>query len=186
MELKTKRILLRQWKESDLIPFAKMNADPEVMKYYPRTLLAKESDELANKFKKLIEQKGWGFWAAERLDDRSFIGFVGLNKPSYELPVNPCIEIGWRLAKEQWGFGYATEAAEAALEFAFQILGLEQVYSFTSIINTKSAAVMERLNMERSKSTFNHVFMKDDMRLKEHYLYKLKKEDWKRQHSLNL
>lgn len=180
MELKTKRLLLRQWELDDFEEFAKINADPDVMEYYPQTLSAKDSDALANKFMALIEKRGWGFWAVERLDDNVFIGFVGLNEPNYELPVSPCVEIGWRLAKEQWGFGYATEAAKEVLKFAFQTLKLEQVYSFTSVINKKSEAVMKRLNMDKSSVTFNHVLMADNKHLQEHYLYKINKQDWHR------
>ena len=98
-----------------------MNADPDVMRYFPSLLSRKESGALTKKLDNLIAQKGWGFWVAQRKSDNAFIGLVGLNQAD-DLPVANCMEVGWRLAKAYWGKGYATEAATAALYFAFSIL----------------------------------------------------------------
>lgn len=173
MAIKTERLLLRQWKESDFEPFAAINADPEVMAFYPSILSTEQSHEMAKLFQGLIEQKGWGFWAVERLSDQAFIGFVGLHEPRYDLPVTPCVEIGWRLSKDAWGKGYATEAAKAALDFAFNELNLKQVYSFTTVSNMRSRSVMEKIGMNNTQENFEHPIIPEGHSLREHVLYKI-------------
>jgi len=178
IEKETSRLKLRQWLNSDSPIFATMNADPAVMEYYPNTLTEIESNAQADRFRNLIKKQGWGFWAVEELDNKKFIGFVGLHIPSYELPVTPCVEIGWRLVKECWGKGYATEAANASLSIAFEQLNLTEVYSFTSVTNIKSQAVMERLNMVNMQKNFEHPMLPVDHPLREHILYRIDAERW--------
>lgn len=177
-ELRTNRLLLRQWKRDDFSSFAEINADPEVMKFYPSTLTENESNSMAEKIMSLITENSWGFWAAELIKEKKFIGFVGLNQPAYKLPVNPCVEIGWRLAKEYWGSGYATEGAIAALRFAYESLNLDEVYSFASVNNKKSVNVMKRLGMKNTYSNFVHPIIPENNPLREHVLYKLSKKQW--------
>lgn len=179
IEVETKRLKLRQWRKEDWPLFAKMNADPVVMKYFPRTLDEWESNRMADRFHRLIAERGWGFWAVEEKNSGLFIGFVGLHEPAPELPFTPCVEIGWRLARQYWGRGYATEAAEASLEIAFEQLNLPEVLAFTSVLNTRSRAVMKRLNMINSHQNFKHPGVPDGNPLREHVLYKLTKERWK-------
>ena len=179
VEIDTPRLKLRQWQQEDWPVFAKMNANPEVMKYYPRVLSTAESNAMAQKLAKLISQRGWGFWAVEKRDEKKFIGFVGLNIPSYELPVTPCVEIGWRLGKEYWGCGYATEAAKASLALAFETLNLSEIYSFTSVANKKSQAVMQRLSMINTKQNFEHPIIPEKHPLREHVLFKIDKTTWR-------
>ena len=100
IRLKTERLLLRQWKQQDYPLFAKLNADPVVMEYYPSILSEDQSNAMADKIQSLLSEQSWGFWAVELIDSKQFIGFVGLHKPTYDLPVRSCVEIGWRLAKE--------------------------------------------------------------------------------------
>ncbi len=178
IELKTKRLLLRQWRDKDFIDFARLNSDPEVMEFLPKILSVKESNSLAEKIITLISEYGWGFWAVECTNNNSFIGFVGLHEPKYELPVKPCVEIGWRLAREYWGKGYATEAGNASLEFAFKTLNLNEIYSFTSVKNKKSEAVMKRLQLINTQSNFDHPSIPVDSQCSEHVLYKINKEKW--------
>lgn len=178
VELRTERLILRQWKQDDYAPFAKMSADPVVMEYYPSTLSAEESNAMADKIASLISERSWGFWAVELIEEKQFIGFVGLHKPTYELPVTHCVEIGWRLTKEYWGHGYATEAAQASLQFAFEVLGLNEVYSFASVSNIKSCSVMKRLNMQDTGNNFEHPMIPDNHPLREHVLYKITKKQW--------
>jgi len=179
VELNTNRLKLRQWQDSDKIAFADLNADPDVMQYYPSILSLEESNELAEKIIDKMNTHGWGFWAVEKKEDKQFIGFVGLNEPTYELPVNPCVEIGWRLAKKHWGHGYATEAAKTCLKFAFETLNLENVFSFTSVSNLPSRRVMERLHMVNTKQNFEHPIIPENHILREHVLYKIDKKAWK-------
>lgn len=183
IEIETPRLRLRQWQVKDKPLFAKINLDPDVMAYYPRTLDSGESNILADMFKTLIAEKGWGFWAVERKEDASFIGFVGLHEPAYDLPVTPCVEIGWRLSTKAWGKGYATEAAQAVMHVAFVEIKLSEVFSFASVTNKKSIAVMERIGMSNTQCNFEHPIIPEQHPLREHVLYKINKKQWQEQNS---
>ena len=178
IELQTERLIMRQWRKEDWSEFAKLNADPVVMEYYPSILSTEESNVMAQKIESLLSKRGWGFWAVESISEKTFMGFVGLHEPTYDLPVTPCVEVGWRLAKEYWGKGYATEAAKASLDFAFKKLNLSEVYSFASVSNRKSWAVMERLKMVNTKENFEHPDIPKNNLLREHVLYKITKQEW--------
>ena len=177
--IETQRLLMRQWNESDLKPFAEMNSDKEVMEYFPGVLTEKESNELATRIIHLINKRGWGLWAIELKKQNIFIGFVGLHKPEIELPFAPCTEIGWRLSKHHWGHGDATEAAKASLKFGFQTLRLDEIVSFTSIVNKRSQSVMKKLNMVNTGSNFQHPSIPSGSHLKEHVLFKINKKQWR-------
>jgi RimJ/RimL family protein N-acetyltransferase len=179
IELTTPRLILRQWQTQDRSIFARMNADPDVMRYYPALLSTQESNALADRIENLIAIQGWGFWALEELTGGRFIGFTGLHHPDESLPCAPCVEIGWRLAKDYWGYGYATEAATVALSVAFEQLDCEEVYSFTALPNLKSQAVMQRLGMQDTGRNFKHPEVPEGHPLREHVLYCLSKEAWK-------
>ncbi len=183
--LETNRLILRQWQQNDLVEFSKINADPIVMEYYPNTLNEEQSNNMVNYLKSLITERSWGLWAVEIKNNRQFIGFVGLHEPTHDLPVTPCVEIGWRLAREYWRQGYATEAAEQCLRFAFEQLKLQQVYSFTSVVNKKSATVMARLQMKNMESNFQHPILPENHLLREHVLYKITAEQWCSAYSSN-
>lgn len=177
-ELETSRLRLRQWQESDFPQFAQLNADPDVMRYFPATLSENESNAMANKIQDLIQTHGWGFWAVEVKNQHQFIGFVGLNAPQDDLPFTPCTEIGWRLAKNYWGMGYAQEAAKAALGFGFDNLGLDKIYAFTSVQNYHSENLMKRLGMQNTQQNFYHPRVPSGHRLQEHLLYEISKTNW--------
>lgn len=178
VSLESNRILLRPWKPSDLQPFAKMNADADVMRYYPSTLNHEESDEFAQRIQERFNEKGWGFWALEHKDSGKFMGFTGLNIPGYDLPCNPCIEVGWRLARSFWGEGFATEAAKASLDFAFANLKTDRIVSFASVVNERSWQVMERLGMRNTHQNFDHPIIPAGHELSEHVLYEIDKDTW--------
>ncbi|MBL8403626.1 MAG: GNAT family N-acetyltransferase [Dechloromonas sp.] len=177
IQLETSRLRLRPWRDEDFAPFAALNADPQVMAHFPATLDRVESDVLAARCQSLIEAQGWGFWATEIKASGDFIGFVGLHRPIAELPFSPCVEIGWRLARPFWGQGYASEAARAALSFAFNDLALAEVVAFTSLENRRSQAVMERLGMCRAEN-FEHPALPPGHPLREHCLYRLAVSAW--------
>jgi RimJ/RimL family protein N-acetyltransferase len=165
-ELRTERLVLRQWREDDREPFAALNADPVVMEHFPSTMTREASDAFVDFNIATIAERGWGLWAVDA--DGEFIGFVGLNEPRFR----PGVEIGWRLARTAWGHGYATEAARAVLAFAFDELGLGEVISFTSTTNVRSQRVMERIGMTRDPADdFDHPNVTDE-RLRRHVLYR--------------
>lgn len=173
--LETKRLVLRQWENEDYPHFARTCADPEVMKYFPQTLNQSESDQLADRIRSDIAKNGWGFWAVELKATGQFIGFVGLNLQDGEsgIPRAPLLEIGWRIGRQHWHKGYATEAAEQALRYAFYVLGVDEVYSFTANINTPSQMVMKRLGMLNTRLDFNHPKVEEGHPLQIHCLYRI-------------
>jgi RimJ/RimL family protein N-acetyltransferase len=174
-ELTTPRLRMRQWREPDREPFAALNADPEVMRYFPAPLTRAQSDALAAREQAHIGERGWGLWAVEVIDGAPFIGFVGLAEPNFSAHFTPTVEVGWRLAQAHWGLGYATEAANAALDFAFGRLGLAEVVSFTAKVNTRSIRVMERLGMSHDASDdFDHPSVAEGP-LRPHVLYRLQR-----------
>jgi RimJ/RimL family protein N-acetyltransferase len=181
IEFETDRLRLRQWIEADREPLFSLNSDPRVMEFFPQILDRAASDAMFARLQSKIVERGWGFWAVESKPDRQFIGLVGISIPSYDLPFSPCVEVGWRLASEYWGKGYATEAAQGALEIGFNRLNLPEIVSFTAIPNHRSRAVMERLGMSRETETFAHPSIPIGQPLCEHYLYRLSQEKWRSQ-----
>lgn len=147
-ELRTDRLLLRGWRESDLAPWAAMNADPEVREYFPGVLTTEQSEASAAGFQADLDRRGWGWWAVEVRATGEFIGFTGLDPVEDDMPFTG-VEAGWRLARTAWGHGYATEAARAAVDFGFRRLGLAEVLAVTTATNLRSQAVMRRIGMTR-------------------------------------
>ncbi|HWR84734.1 MAG TPA: GNAT family N-acetyltransferase [Rhodoglobus sp.] len=172
--IRTERLLLRQWRESDREPWAALNADPEVREHFPNLLTRQESDEALDRMAAGIDARGWGLWAVEH--DGALLGFTGLNPVGYETPFTPATEIGWRFARHAWGSGFATEAARAALAYGFDEVGLEEIVSFTATTNTRSMAVMERIGMVRDAAEdFDHPNVEHGHRLERHVLYRLRR-----------
>jgi RimJ/RimL family protein N-acetyltransferase len=174
-ELRTDRLLLRHWRDADRAPFAALNADPEVMRHFPAPMSREECDALAEAVAAGIERDGWGWWALEVRDTGAFIGFTGLSRVTFEAHFTPAVEIGWRLAREAWGQGYATEAARASVRFGFEELGLAEIVSFTAPANARSRAVMERLGMTHDLAgDFDHPRMPEGSPGRRHVLYRLR------------
>jgi RimJ/RimL family protein N-acetyltransferase len=173
-EIRTARLLMRPWRENDNDPFAAMNADPRVMEYFPALLSPAESAASADRIRRHWTDHGYGLWVIEIPGEFSFIGFVGLSRPNFEAHFTPCVEVGWRLAAEHWGRGYATEAARAALRVGFGELSLDEIVSFTTAANRRSVRVMERLGMRRSpEDDFDHPKLVEGHPLRRHILYRL-------------
>lgn len=179
-EVSTERLQLRQWRETDYPAFAQINADPEVMAFFPCTLSTQQSNALAARCTAQIDERGWGLWAVALKQGNKFIGFTGLNLCGNDLPFSPCTEIAWRLDRAFWGKGYATEAAEAVLEFAFTALKLQEVVSFTAAINWRSIAVMNRLNMHNTGQNFHHPAIPVNHPLAPHVLYRITAAQWRK------
>lgn len=180
--LTTPRLMLRPWRASDRPPFAALNADPRVVQFLPRALTPAESDALADRIEAHFVEHGFGLWAVEVPGVAEFVGFVGLSIPAFEAHFTPCVEIGWRLAAEHWGRGYATEGARAALAHGFTELELADIVSFTVPANVRSRSVMERLGMTyRASEEFEHPRLPEGDPLRRHVLYRLAREDWDRE-----
>jgi RimJ/RimL family protein N-acetyltransferase len=171
----TERLLLRDWRDADLEPFVAMNADPVVMEFFPETYTEERTRRFVAVIRERWTQLGYSLWAVERKDTGRFIGYVGLWPATFPAHFTPAVEVGWRLAADQWGHGYATEGARAALDYGFNTVGLEEIVSFTSAINARSWRVMERLGMRRDVSgDFEHPNVPAGHPVRPHILYRIK------------
>ncbi len=182
----SERLIFRLWKDSDKSAFAKMNSDLKVMEFFPKTLTENESNSLYQSINEKIIENDYGLWAVETKQEKEFIGFIGFNTPSFESDFTPCIEIGWRLKKEAWGRGYATEGARICLAYGFIILNFREVFSFTSSLNKPSEKIMKKTGMQKVRE-FMHPNLEDPSPLKKHLLYKITKNEYESSkcHKLN-
>jgi RimJ/RimL family protein N-acetyltransferase len=169
-ELTTTRLRLREWRDADRPAWHALNADHEVREFFERTLTRAESDAVLDRFQADLTTRGWGWWALELIATGELIGMAGLDPTEDDIPVTG-IEMGWRLARAQWGHGYATEAARAVLGFAFDTLGLSEVLAIAAIGNTRSHAVMTRLGMTRLQTFTN---LSEPPELAESVIYRIK------------
>lgn len=175
-EFRTARLVLRRWRPDDLPLFAELNADPRVMEFFPALLSREESYAMVARVEAHLQEYGFSRWAVEIPGIAPFAGFIGLWVPRFEAHFTPCVEIGWRFAAAYWNRGYATEGARAALEFAFAVLRLDEIVSFTVPANLRSRRVMEKLGMTRSTSDdFDHPFIDEGHPLRRHVLYRIRK-----------
>ena len=173
----SQRLGLRKFKLDDLEAMAAINADSAVMQHFPSTYTTDQTHKFMNGVNDKIDERGYSMWAAELKETGELIGFVGISKVSFEANFTPAVEVGWRLAKKFWGKGYATEAAQACLKFAFEKAGLPVVVAFTATENERSENVMQRIGMTKT-GEFDHPKIEDGHRLKKHVLYKISKSDW--------
>jgi len=179
LELESARLLLRQWRDEDLPEFAAMCADPQVMRYFPAHLSRLESASLIGRVRGHFAEHGFGLWALERKDTGQFIGFTGLGVVGFDAPFTPAVEIGWRLASEHWGLGYASEAAWTALRCGFDRLALKEVVAFTTQNNLPSEKVMQAIGMHHDPADdFEHPRLAADHPLRHHLLYRISREQW--------
>jgi len=180
IDIITERLHLRQWKDADREPYAALNMDPAVMRFFPGLVPRERSDDDIARWSAQLDDRGWSNWAVEARESGKFIGFIGLTVPRRALPFMPCVELGYRLAREHWGKGYATEGARAALGIGFDRLQLQEIVSFTAIINLPSRAVMERVGMTNADADFDYPNPALPNELKRHCLYRLDRERWLR------
>jgi RimJ/RimL family protein N-acetyltransferase len=177
--LHTERLILRRWKDQDGDDFAALNSDPVVMEHFPGVLTREESDQLIRHMELHFEEFGFGLWAVEIRWAEKLIGFAGLAVPTFNTHFTPAVEVGWRLTRDEWGNGYATEAARAAIGFGFEHARIEEILSWTVPANERSQRVMARLGMKRTPELdFDHPRFLEDERLRRHIVYRLTREDW--------
>jgi RimJ/RimL family protein N-acetyltransferase len=170
--IRTDRLLLRRWQDSDRAPFAALNGDPETMRFFPSTLDRAASDAFVDRIESLLEQQGYGLWALEETESGDFIGYAGLNPMPPDVPGAGGMEVGWRLAKHAWHRGFATEAGRAALRVAFDGVGLHEIWSMTAVLNEPSVAVMRRLGLTEV-ARFDHPKIPASHPLQPHVTYHL-------------
>ncbi|KQR23931.1 hypothetical protein ASF79_01415 [Agreia sp. Leaf335] len=181
-QLETPRLILRRWRSSDREPYAAMNADPEVMRYFPAVLSKERSDLSAERIDAGFDLHGHGRWAMERGDTGEFIGFTGVGPMPEGVPGSDGMEIGWRVARAHWRQGFALEAATAALDAAFApdaAPTLHEVNSITAVINEPSRGVMRRLGM-RHIDDFAHPVVPEGSPIRAHVRYVLTRDEWMR------
>ncbi len=179
VEPTTERLVMRAWRASDRDAFAALNADPEVMRYFPGPQTRAESDGFADRIEARMAELGYGLWALEPVETGSFVGFTGLNPMPPGVPGSGGIEVGWRLARSAWGYGYATEAGRAALAVAFDLAAYDEVWSLTATINAASRAVMERLGLRQVATTL-HPALDPDSPIAEHVFYRITRAEYSR------
>ncbi len=170
---KSERLGFRNWIASDKEPYAIMNADKEVMEFFPNIKTKEESFDQIIRFQKHYKDNGFTFFAVDILETKEFIGFIGIINTSFEAYFTPCVEIGWRLQKKYWGFGYATEGAKRCIKYGFNELNFKEIVSITPLKNTKSEKVMQKIGMQKH-GTFEHPQIEDGHWLKTELLYKIK------------
>ncbi|NIG56016.1 GNAT family N-acetyltransferase [Chitinophaga sp. Cy-1792] len=166
------RLGFRQWLPEDTLPFAAINADPVAMEFFPMLMTEEETRNMIARMQQHFDQYGYGLYAVDLLETGQFIGFVGFNHPQFEAWFTPCVEIGWRLAPAVWNNGYATEAAIRCFEYAFEELGLKDVYAFTTISNKKSERIMQKAGMQHA-GFFDHPKLAADHPFAPHTLYRI-------------
>jgi len=172
VRLETPRLILRRWRDEDRAPFAVLNADPVVMEHFVNPLTRQDSDDFVDRIEAHFDERGFGLWAVEVKASGDFAGFVGLWPPNWDPSLT---EIGWRLAKEHWGHGYATEGATITTVDGFARLGLDEIVSFTSVDNIRSQRVMQKIGMTRDPADdFDHPNVPEGHRLRRHVLYRLR------------
>ena len=177
IEIVTNRLFLRRWTDLDREPFAQMNADPKVLAFFPSTWSRDESDRAVDRIEAHFNEHGFGVWAVEVPGETAFAGYIGLLKPNFHAHFTPCVEIGWRLARNFHGRGLATEGAAAVVRHAFGPLGLEEIVSFTVPANLPSRRVMEKIGMSRDESgDFDHPAIPEGHLLRRHVLYRLRRQ----------
>jgi 3-dehydroquinate dehydratase/shikimate dehydrogenase len=180
--IQTERLILRPWKDEDLEPLAKLNVDPRVTAYFPGLKTREESDASVKFMSNHFERCGWGFWAVSLIQTSEFIGFIGLREIYFKTDFTPAVEIGWRLAFNYWGKGYATEGALASLRYGFEKLKLEKIVSYTAAQHMKSRAVMERIGMHHHpKDDFDHPRLPENYPFRRQVLYQLTANQWQEQ-----
>ncbi len=172
--LTTDRLRLRHWKDSDIEPFAAMNMDKDVMRFFPKTLSYSETLDFIDRIKLHFEKHNFGLFVVEEKSTEEFIGFTGFSIPTFDSYFTPCVEIGWRFRKELWKRGLATEAATACLNYGFDILNFDKIVSFTSVLNVDSEKVMKRIGMHL-QGYFDHPKIEKQNPLCKHLLYEIKR-----------
>lgn len=170
---KSERLGFRNWFSADIEQLSEINADPTVMEFFPGLPTKAQTIEFIERMQKQFVEKGFCYFAVDKLEDGEFIGFIGVSEQTFESDFTPCMDIGWRLSAKEWNKGFATEGAKKCLDYAFNQLKLEKVISICPKINLPSENVMKKIGMKKVKE-FDHPKLLNDDRLRECVLYEIK------------
>lgn len=165
----TSRLGFRTWQESDVEPFAAINADPEVMRFFQKTYSMKDTQDMMERMKNTFEERGFCYFAVDFLETGELIGTIGLGWKTFEADFTPCVDIGWRIGKKWWNQGITSEGAKACLEYA-KALKIPKVYSYASVSNVASIQVMKKIEMRYCKD-FDHTELSNYPHLQRCALY---------------
>ena len=177
--ISTPRLILRAWTDQDLDAFAEIQADPIVMQHFTMTMSRDETSQMLKRICEHFDKHGFGWWAAALKDTGRFIGYIGLSIPQYEMKFTPCVEVAWKLASDTWNQGLATEGASAALDYAFEVLKLKEVVSYTTLENHSSRRVMQKIGMIADPEyDFDHPKIPAGHRLCRHVFYRISQKAW--------
>ena len=168
----SERLGFRNWTAEDIPLMAAINADREVMHFFPATQSAQQTADFVARMQKSYHDNGFCYFAVDTLVDGAFIGFIGLAVQTFQASFTPCVDIGWRLAKKNWNRGYATEGAKRCMQYGFNELNLQKILALAPKINTPSERVMKKTGMKKV-SEFLHPMLLDNNRLKECVLYEI-------------
>lgn len=172
--IRTPRLLLREWRDSDLDPFEAMGSDPRVMEFFPSLLDRAQSASAIARYRAHFAEHGFGFLAVEVPGVADFVGICGMAWARFQVPFTPCVEIGWRLAYDHWGHGYATEGALAVRDYCFSALHFDHIVAFTAINNRRSRHVMEKIGMTYDAAAdFDHPSVPEGNPVRRHVLYRI-------------
>jgi RimJ/RimL family protein N-acetyltransferase len=178
--LSTDRLTLRTWTDDDVAAMLALSTDPEVMRYFPAPMTQEQAAAFVAQQRERLAAGEPGNFVVEHRETGAFLGFTGLAVPRHPLPFQPCVEVGWRLVRQAWGHGYATEAARACLDHAFDTLALDEVVSFTAVVNLPSRRVMERLGMHHDPAEdFDHPAVPSGHEVERHVLYRISAQEWR-------
>jgi RimJ/RimL family protein N-acetyltransferase len=171
------RLGFRNWEQADIAPMAAINSDSEVMQFFPHLQTMAETEQFVARMQNEFAERKHCYFAVDKLENNEFIGFIGLSYKTFVADFTPCVDIGWRLSKHEWGHGYATEGAKRCLEYGFNNLSLPRIAAIAPLVNVKSIQVMQKIGMTKVKD-FIHPLLWDDERLRNCALYEIARLDF--------
>jgi RimJ/RimL family protein N-acetyltransferase len=170
------RLGFRNWITADIDKMAQINADSTVMEFFPAVSTKQQTIDFIKRMQLQFSQKGFCYFAVDKLIEQEFIGFIGLSEQTYPAAFTPCIDIGWRISSNEWNKGFATEGAQRCLAYAFNDLKIDKVYAVAPIINTRSIHIMTKVGMVKQYE-FDHPLLNDDERLRKCVLFEKRTTD---------
>ena len=168
---RSERLGFRNWNLTDVDKLHEINSNKMVMEFFPSILTKEQTSDFVERMKKQFVEKGFCYYAVDKLQENEFIGFIGLYEQTYEADFTPCVDIGWRIKSSEWNKGFATEGAKKCIDYALNELKLEEIYSIAPKINRKSEHIMIKIGLKKQYE-FEHSLLTNNDRLKTCVLYK--------------